>query len=128
MKYEITLNGRIYEIEVELSSPMGMAEFAAYQPAPPVAETAPAPCLSSAAPAAPVIAENGEVIDAPMPGTILKVNVNTGDTIKAGDVLVILEAMKMENEIMAPRDGKVTHVAVSKGSTVDTGAILLVLA
>ena len=63
-----------------------------------------------------------------MPGTILKVNVNTGDTIKAGDVLVILEAMKMENEIMAPRDGKVTHVAVSKGSTVDTGAILLVVA
>jgi len=128
VKYEITLNGHTYEIEVELSSPMGMAEFAAYQPAPPVAETAPAPTAPSVAPAAPVTVENGEVIDAPMPGTILKVNVNVGDTIKAGDVLAILEAMKMENEIMAPRDGKVTQVAVSKGTTVDTGAVLLVLA
>lgn len=128
MKYEIALNGHTYEIEVELSSPMGMAEFAAFQPVAPVVEVAAAPTQASASPAAPVITGAGEVIEAPMPGNILKVNFNTGDMVKAGDVLVILEAMKMENEIMAPRDGKVTQVAVSKGSTVDTGAVLLVLA
>ncbi len=128
MKYEIALNGRKYEVEVELSSPMGMAEFSAYQPAAPAAEATPVPVQTPAAPVAPVITGAGEAIEAPMPGTILKVTVNTGDTVKAGDVLVILEAMKMENEIMAPRDGKVTQLAVSKGSTVDTGAVLLVLA
>lgn len=64
---------------------------------------------------------------APMPGNILKVNVNTGDKVKAGTVLVILEAMKMENEIMAPKDGTVTQVVVSKGSVVETGAPLVVL-
>lgn len=128
MKYEIALNGRKYEIEVALSSPMGMAEFSAYQPAVPAVQAAPAPVQVSAAPAAPVITGAGEAIEAPMPGTILKVNVNTGDTVKSGDVLAVLEAMKMENEIMAPRDGKVTQVVVSKGSTVDTGAVLLVLA
>ena len=63
-----------------------------------------------------------------MPGTILKVNVTQGQAVKAGTVLVVLEAMKMENEIMAPKDGTVTQVVVSKGSTVDTGAPLVVLA
>ena len=62
-----------------------------------------------------------------MPGNILKVNVVSGQTVKAGDVLVILEAMKMENEIMAPKNGTVTQVLVSKGSTVDTGAPLVVI-
>ena len=62
-----------------------------------------------------------------MPGNILKVNVKTGDTVKSGTVLVVLEAMKMENEIMAPKDGTVTQVLVSKGSTVDTGAPLVVI-
>ena len=63
-----------------------------------------------------------------MPGTILKVNVSQGQAVKAGDVLVVLEAMKMENEIMAPRDGSVAQVVVSKGAVVDTGAALVVLA
>jgi len=62
-----------------------------------------------------------------MPGNILKVNVNVGDSVKEGDVLVILEAMKMENEIMAPRDGVVKQVLTTKGSTVETGAALVVL-
>ena len=70
----------------------------------------------------------GEAVNAPMPGNILKVNVNAGDKVKEGQVLVVLEAMKMENEIMAPKDGTVTQVVVSKGSTVDTGAPLVVLA
>ena len=64
---------------------------------------------------------------APMPGTILKVNVTQGQAVKAGTVLCILEAMKMENEIMAPKDGTVTQVVVAKGATVDTGAPLLVI-
>ena len=76
---------------------------------------------------APAITGAGEPVTAPMPGNILKVNVNTGDKVKAGTVLVILEAMKMENEIMAPKDGTVTQVVVSKGSVVETGAPLVVL-
>ena len=63
-----------------------------------------------------------------MPGNILKVSVSQGQAVKAGDVLVVLEAMKMENEIMAPRDGSVAQVVVSKGAVVDTGAALVVLA
>ena len=66
-------------------------------------------------------------MNAPMPGTILKVNVSAGQAVKEGDVLVVLEAMKMENEIMAPKSGTVTQVVVSKGSSVDTGAPLVVI-
>ena len=69
----------------------------------------------------------GEVVAAPMPGNILKVNVSQGQAVKSGDVLCVLEAMKMENEIMAPKDGTVTQVLVSKGSAVDTGAPLVVI-
>ena len=69
----------------------------------------------------------GDPVNAPMPGNILKVNVKAGDKVKSGTVLVVLEAMKMENEIMAPKDGTVTQVLVSKGSTVDTGAPLVVI-
>ena len=70
----------------------------------------------------------GEVVAAPMPGNILNVNVSQGQSVNAGDVLVILEAMKMENEIVAPRAGTVAQVVTSKGSVVDTGAPLVVLA
>ncbi len=114
MKYKITLKGRTYEVEVEAGQAMLLDEYEAYAPAP-------------AAAAAPAITGAGEPVTAPMPGNILKVNVNTGDKVKAGTVLVILEAMKMENEIMAPKDGTVTQVVVSKGSVVETGAPLVVL-
>jgi glutaconyl-CoA decarboxylase len=80
------------------------------------------------APAPAVGVLSGEPVTSPMPGTILKVNVNVGDAVKAGQVLMVLEAMKMENEIPSPRDGKVAQLLVSKGSTVDTGAPLLTLA
>ena len=70
----------------------------------------------------------GEAVNAPMPGTILKVNVTQGAAVKKGDILVVLEAMKMENEILAPKDGTVAQIAVSKGATVDTGALLAVIA
>ena len=130
MKYKVTLNGRTYEVEVEAGKAMLLDEYEAIAPAPvaaaPVA-AAPAAAPAAAAPAAPVVTGAGEAVNAPMPGNILKVNVKTGDAIKAGQVLVVLEAMKMENEIMAPKDGTVTQVLVSKGSTVDTGAPLVVI-
>ncbi len=125
MKYEITLNGRTYEIEVELAEPMKMTEFNAYAPTP----VAPATPVAAApeAPAAPVITGSGEAVISPMPGTILKVNVTQGQTVKEGDVLCILEAMKMENEILAPKNGTVTQVAVTKSASVDTGDVLVVI-
>ncbi len=127
MKYTLTMNGKTYEVEVELACPMTAEEFAAFAPAAapaPVAEAAPAPVAEAAAPA---VAGDGEAVTAPMPGTILKVNVTVGQAVKEGDVLCILEAMKMENEIMAPKNGTVRQVLTAKGSSVDTGAALVVI-
>ncbi len=130
MKYKITLNGRTYEVEVEAGKAMLLSEYEAIVPSAPAAPAAapvaavPAP---AAAPAAPAVTGAGEAVNAPMPGNILKVNVTQGQAVKEGDVLCVLEAMKMENEIMAPKTGTVTQVLVSKGSTVDTGAPLVVI-
>ena len=129
MKYKVTLNGRTYEVEVEAGKAMLLAEYEAVAPAAPAAAAAPVAAAPAAAPApaAPVVTGAGEAVNAPMPGNILKVNVAAGQAVKAGTVLVVLEAMKMENEIMAPVDGTVTQVLVQKGSTVDTGAPLVVI-
>ena len=130
MKYKVTLNGRTYEVEVEHGKAMLLDEYEAIAPAPVAAAPAAAPVAAAApaaAPAAPAVTGAGEAVTAPMPGNILKVNVNVGDKVKEGQVLVVLEAMKMENEIMAPKNGTVTQVVVSKGSTVDTGAPLVVI-
>ena len=130
MKYKVTLNGRTYEVEVEAGKAMLLSEYEAVAPAPAAAPAAPAaaaPAAPAAAPAAPAVTGSGEAVNAPMPGNILKVNVKVGDAVKSGTVLVVLEAMKMENEIMAPKDGTVTQILVSKGSTVDTGAALVVI-
>ena len=130
MKYKVTLNGRTYEVEVEAGKAMLLDEYEAIAPAPAAAVApvaAPAAAPAAAAPAAPVVTGSGEAVNAPMPGNILKVNVQNGQAVKAGEVLVVLEAMKMENEIMAPKAGTVTQVLVSKGSTVDTGAPLVVI-
>ena len=132
MKYKVTLNGRTYEVEVEAGKAMLLDEYEAIAPSAPVAApvaaapaaAAPAP---AAAPATPAVTGAGDAVKAPMPGTILKVNVQNGQAVKEGDVLVVLEAMKMENEILAPKAGTITQVLVSKGSTVDTGAPMVVI-
>ena len=111
-KYRVNVNGTEYEVGVEL---IGEGEIAK-APAAPKAAPAPAP-----APAAPAKGE-GTMVTAPMPGTILGVNVKDGDSVKRGQVLVILEAMKMENEIQAPCDGVVSGMSVGVGSTVEAGA------
>ena len=133
MRYKVTLNNKVYEVEVEEASAMLVDEYEALAPvAPAAAPVAAAPAAPvAAAPAAapaPVAAASGEQVTAPMPGTILKVNVTQGAAVKKGDILVVLEAMKMENEILAPKDGTVAQIAVSKGATVDTGALLAVIA
>ena len=113
-KYRVNVNGTVYEVELE--------EITGAAPAASVAAPAAAPAPAAAAPVA------GEAVTAPMPGNILKVNVTAGQAVKEGDVLVVLEAMKMENEILAPRDGTVAQVVTTKGAVVDTGAPLVVLA
>lgn len=126
MKYKITLKGRTYEVEVEAGKAMLLDEYEAIVPTAPAAPAA-APAAAPTAPAAPAVTGSGEAVNAPMPGTILKVNVTQGQSVKEGDVLCILEAMKMENEIMAPKAGTVNQILVSKGSKVDTGVPLVVI-
>ena len=116
----ITVNGTAYDVQVEeLGESAGTAVQA------PASAAAPKAAAPKAAPAP---AGAGEPVVAPMPGTVLSVNVTNGQSVKSGDVLVILEAMKMENEIKAPKDGTISSVAVSKGESVDTGATLVTLA
>lgn len=127
MKYKVTLNAKVYEVEVEEGSAMLVDEYEAYVPAP-VAAPAAAPVATAPAPAAPAAATAaGEVIPSPLPGTVLKVNVSAGEQVKEGQVLLVIEAMKMENEIMSPKDGTVAQVVAAKGATVNTGDPLVVI-
>ena len=111
-KYKVTVNGTAYEIELE--------ELTGAAPAAATAAPVPTPA-PAAAPA------GGEQVTSPMPGTILAINVAAGDTVKRGQVLMVLEAMKMENEIMCPCDGKIVSVSVTKGATVESGTLLCVI-
>ena len=116
-KYNVNVNGTLYEITLEVVD--GAA---------PTAPAAPAPAATPAPAAAPAPVSSGaEAVNSPMPGTILAVNVTAGQTVKAGDVLMVLEAMKMENEISAPKAGKITAVSVTKGASVESGAQLCVI-
>lgn len=125
-KYKVNVNGTMYEIALEVVEGDAPVSAPAAPAAPVAAPVAPAaPVAEAAAPAAPVA--DGEKVTSPMPGNILAVNVNVGDTVKAGQVLMILEAMKMENEIMAGCDGKILSINVQKGAAVETGALLCVI-
>ena len=136
MKYQVKVDGKVFEVEVEkvgggyaslTPGSLTAAPVAPVAPAPqaaaPAAPAPAAPAAPAPAPAAaPAAGGAGDVV-APMPGTVLKVNVNNGDTVASGDVILILEAMKMENEIVAPCAGTVT-LNVKAGETVDTDAVL----
>lgn len=141
MKYTATLNGRTYDVEIERTDvfrPLTREEIATgaigasapivvnSAPAPVAAAPAPAPVAPAAAPAAPVPAGAG-TITAPMSGTIFKLLANVGDAVKNGQVIVVLEAMKMENEIFAPCDGTVKEVRVAQGAAVAPGDVLVVI-
>ena len=134
MKYKVTLNKRVYEVEVEEGSAMLVDEYELAAPAAPAPVVAAAPVAvaapAAAAPAAPAAAglAAGEVVKAPMPGNVLKINVAQGQTVKEGDVLLVLEAMKMENDITATKSGTVAQIVVAKGAVVETGSPLVVIA
>ena len=131
MKYVVTLNGKNYEVEVTESEAVitniTEAPVAAAPVAAPVAAPAAAPEAPAAAPAPVAVAGDGLKVTAPMPGNILNINVSAGQAVKKGDVMFILEAMKMENEIVAPEDGTVKQILVQKGATVDTDEVLAVI-
>lgn len=141
MKYKITLNNKVYEVEVEKGGAILLDEYEAAAPAAqaapaaapaPVAAPAPAPAAPVAAPApapapAPVAAAEGTQVTSPLPGTVVALKANVGDTVQAGQVIVLIEAMKMENEIVAPVAGKLLQIAVKQGDSVESGALLAVI-
>lgn len=119
-RYNITVNGKAYDVAVE---EVGGSAAAAPVAAAPVAA---APAAPAPAPAAAPVAD-GTKVTAPMPGTILDIKVAVGDTVKSGQAICVLEAMKMENDVNAPCDGKVLSINTTKGSAVETGAVLAVI-
>ena len=131
-KFLINVNGNQYEVEVEeiTSSETSTKPQVEYsQPAPKAERPAPQPKQETKAEAPKKVAAKAgqEVVKAPMPGTILSINVKEGDNVKKGQILLILEAMKMENEIVSPRDGKIARIVVSKGSSVNTGDDIVII-
>ena len=131
MKYVATLNGKKYEVEIERVDEYRPLDRGAQVSAPaPILAAAPAPKAApapAAAPAAPAGAAGAVAVTAPMPGKILGVKASAGQAVKRGQVLLILEAMKMENEIVAPQDGTVATINVAVGDSVEPGATLATL-
>ena len=124
MKYRVTLNNRVSEVEVEEGSAVLLNEYEAASPAP-AAVSAPAPKQESAP--APAPSGDGNAVKAPMPGNILKISVTVGQKVAEGETLLVLETMKMENEVTADRSGTVTGIIAAKGQTVETGDPLVVI-
>ena len=118
-RFNITVNGKAYDVAVE-----EVSGDAAAAPAPVAAAPAASAAPAAAAPAPAPAAAGGTAVNAPMPGTILDVKVNVGDTVAEGQVLMVLEAMKMENDIVAPKAGKVASISVKKGDTVNSNDLL----
>lgn len=134
MKYKVTLNGKIYEVEVEKGEAVLLKEYAAAAPQPAVAAAPAAPAaaaLAAAAPAAAAPAASlgaGKAVVAPLPGTVLQIKAAVGQAVKAGETVVIIEAMKMENEVVAPSDGKITSIVCQKGAAVQANDPLFTIA
>ena len=134
MKYKVTLKNKVYEVEVEQGEAMLVDEYDAVAPVPAAAPVAAAPAavapaaVAPAAAPAPAAVAAGDAVKSPMPGNILKILVTQGQQVKEGDVLIILEAMKMENEIVATKSGSVAQILVTKGQVVETGSPLIVIA
>lgn len=132
-KFVINVSGKTYEVEVEEITAGASNPTTSYvAPAPtPTATVTPAPAPAAKAPEKPAAATSGRTgakkINSPMPGSIFDIKVSVGQEVKRGDVLLILEAMKMENEIMADQDGTIVSVNVNKGDSVDTGDILVTM-
>jgi biotin carboxyl carrier protein len=136
-KFIVNVNGKQYEVEVEeitSGATSTIKQTPAVQAEPKSEISAPQPKVEPKPEPAPKeekkqvqVSQGAEVVTAPMPGTILNINVNEGDAVKEGQVLLILEAMKMENEILAPKDGKVVSIPVTKGSSVNTGDQLVII-
>ncbi len=127
-KFNITVNSQIFEVEVEevggaTTAATSISESAPVAAPPPKAAPIPAAPKTAAIP----VATGATTINAPMPGKILSTAVKPGDAVKRGQVLLILEAMKMQNEIMAPSDGKVADVRVAAGQSVNTGDVMVIL-
>ena len=125
MKYLVTLNNTNYEVEVE-ESKVSLISSAPVQAAP-VAAPAAHVATPAAAPTVQQSTAAGEKVLSPMPGTILAINSSVGTAVKSGDVIMVLEAMKMENDIVAPVDGTIKEILVQKGSTVATDEVLAVI-
>lgn len=126
MKYRVTLNDKVYEVEVEKGEAILVDEYDRMAPSAPAA----APAVSAApaaAPAAAPVNAGASAVKAPLPGVVVAVKAQVGQAVKAGEAVVIIEAMKMENEIVAPCAGTVKQILVSKGSTVDTDEVLAVI-
>lgn len=130
MKYKVTLGNRVYEVEVEAGEAMLVDEYEAMAPV----AAAPAPAAPAvaaapvAAPAAQPAVGAGEVVKSPMPGNILKIVASVGQHVNEGDTIIVLEAMKMENDIVASKSGTLSQILVTKGQVVETGAQLAVIA
>ena len=124
---KVTLNNKVYEVEVDEDSAMLIDEYEAKAPVAKEEKPAAATPQPQEQPKSSVSVASGTVVSSPLPGTVVNIKVKEGQSVKKGEVLVIVEAMKMENEIMAPQDGQIKQVAVKVGDKVETGAALIVM-